>query len=90
MSTNETVYAQFLFSFGSVYIYELKPRTYDLFNQPMYYWRYKDTGSYYGPFKSIMECTRHWEESTRSTTNTDVIDISNVIRMDFKTRKRIK
>ena len=94
--SNEVVYAKFLFSFGSVYIYEWTPGKFDLFGQPMYYWRYVDTAAYYGPFVSIMECTRHWEAFTRGQSNTQAInlqkemDMSNVIRVDFKTKKRIK
>lgn len=86
MSTNETAYATFLFSFGSVFIYEAKAAGTFFGQTSLYYWRYRDTGTYYGPFKSIMECTRHWEESTRPTPQPDM---TNVIKVDFKTRKRI-
>lgn len=97
MSTNDVVYAELLFNFGSVYVYEVKPKIYDLFNQPVYYWRYRDTAEYYGPFKTIMECCRNWESTVRGTPTlpaltqvNDGIDMSNVIRVDFKNKRRIK
>lgn len=91
MSTNEIVYAELLFNFGSVMVYELKPKVYDLFNQPVYYWRYKDSATYAGPFQTIMNCTRHWEATTRGeqTLTETPIDMSNVIRVDFKNKRRI-
>lgn len=84
---SDSTYANFLFNFGSVYVYEAKSDS--LFGKTsLYYWRYKDTASYHGPFKSIMECTRHWEESTRPPPVPP--DMSNVIKVDFILKRRIK
>lgn len=85
MSVSDQTYAHFLFSFGTVFIYEAKEDK--LFGQTsMYYWRYRDTATYHGPFKTIMECTRDWEESTRPVAQPDM---ANVIKVDFIKKKRI-
>lgn len=89
---SELIYAEPLFTFGSVIVYELKPNVYDIFKKPLYYWRYKDSSTHAGPFNSIMECTRDWEASTRGVPmheTAPVIDMSNVIKVDFRSRKRI-
>jgi hypothetical protein len=82
---SDSTYATFLFSFGSVFIYEAKSK--GLFGETsLYYWRYRDTSSYRGPFKSIMECTRDWEDSTRPVPQPDM---TKVIKVDFIKKKRI-
>jgi hypothetical protein len=93
MSGNETGYAHFLFSFGPIHVYELKPKAYDIFNASLYYWRQDGKAEYNGPFKTIMECTRHWEYTSKGelpTAAPAVVDMTNVIRVDFKAKKRIK
>lgn len=83
MSSNQ--YPQFLFSIGTIEIYELKPSTFTLFKNSRYFWKYKGVSDASGPFNSIMEATRHWE-STIPKANTP----SNVIYVDFKRKLRIK
>lgn len=84
---SDQTYATFLFSFGSVFIYEAKTSGTFFGQSSLYYWRYRDTSTYYGPFNSIMECTRHWEDSTCPIPTPGT---SNVIKIDFRARKRIK
>lgn len=86
---NEFKQAELLFTFGSVLVYEIKPKVYDLFNPSVYYWRYKDTPVLYGPFDSIMNCTKHWESTMHSPAPIEQPDMTNVIKVDFKSRKRI-
>ncbi len=81
---SDVVEADFLFSMGSVMVYELKHKT--LFGtKSSYFWRYKDQMGINGPFNSIMETTKHWESTVAKPKLP-----SNVIPVDFKTKKRVK
>lgn len=82
---DNVVHAEFLFSIGTIQIYELKPGPWALFKNSSYFWKYKDGVGIAGPFNSIMEATRNWE-----STVTKPLLPSNVIKVDFRTKKRIK
>ena len=77
---------EFLFSISNVMIYEMKPK--GIFNarQPTYFWRVKDNMDINGPFNSIFEAIRHWERTTMHP----IAQSTNVIKVDFRAKKRIK
>lgn len=78
--------AEFLFSIGNIMIYEMKSKGLFSSDRPTYFWKLKDNPDINGPFTSIFEATRHWEWTTM---NPPAIP-NNVIRVDFKNKRRIK
>lgn len=88
MSIGQT---QFLFSIGSIAIYETAP-SFNLFSKTTYYWRYIDGIVLNGPFDTIMSTVKDWELSLNTsnlTAKQEKVDLSNVIKIDFTTKKRI-
>jgi hypothetical protein len=91
---NKIVYAEFVFSIGSIVVYKSKPK-YTLFGKTTYFWKYVDTTEFSGPFDSIMHAMNHCMKSqnlptTRTHIHTAVIRPTNVVYVDFKKKKRIK
>lgn len=87
-------YATFLFSFGSIDVYEQKPSSMDLFGTSNFYWKFSHEMGYYGPFKSINAATTNFEAYlkavVRPAPQLPVITHDNAIYVDFKNKRRIK
>ena len=81
------IQAEFLFSIGSIEIYQLKPSAFDLFKTTTYFWKYKGTMDIFGPFDTIMAATRNWESTIARPPQ---VIPENVIKIDFVSKKRIK
>lgn len=100
VSVNKIVYAQLILQIGSVCFYECKSNTF-LFGRPVYYWKFMSSSDYFGPFNTLLEAGSSVDHHVRGPTQTiatlDVQptlsvqqDTKNVIRVDFKAKKRIK
>lgn len=98
---NEIVYAHLIAQIGSVCFYECKSQKF-LFGKATYYWKYMNSADFFGPFNSLMETCQHFDHTIRTpasvpTTNlapaNPVIPephLNNLIKVDFKSKKRIK
>lgn len=84
---NDIIYADLLFTMGSVMVYELKPSSFTLFSRPTYFWKYKNSPDFFGPFDSVMNATKHWESTVVPPSS---LVANNVIKVDFKAKRRIK
>ena len=98
---SKVLYAQLIFTIGSVAIYEAKSESF-FFGRPTYFWKFLNSTDYYGPFDTLLETGMNFDQVMRGNTvpteqpssTTPVISVqedqTNVIRVDFKSKKRIK
>lgn len=97
---DKVVYAELILQVGSLIFMESKSSSF-LFGKPLYYWKFRDSTIYYGPFNSLYEAGDNVDQVMRSgqpditasaPVATDVITEipMNVIKVDFKAKRRIK
>lgn len=81
---------KFLFNLGSLMVYEAAPGYFTIFQGPVYFYKYQDQVDLIGPFESIFAATRHWENSLKDSKTMPMPIQTNLIRVDFKNKRRIK
>lgn len=84
--------AEFIFQVEYVAIYKVEPSIFNPFASTSYYWLYREfKAEFFGPYKSIADCIGNFE-NTMTVTNQlySTLDLSNIVFIDFKKRKRIQ
>ena len=78
----------FMYSFGPVQVFETKPQGLFNFGRVQFYWILMGSKDFVGPFNSIEETISSYYKILYPHTTVIEVDFKNVVRVDFKTKKR--
>lgn len=100
----QILHAELVLSVGSLCFFECKSIQF-LFGRPTYYWKFRDSTVYYGPFNTLLDAGFNVDalmrmspeqQATKAAPDGSVQEPvineeppKNVIKLDFKTKRRL-